>query len=117
MNRHARYFAMPTHSHEFQELNYLLQGQCTQWIGHSIIDKIGELALTKALKSGKIYAAGLDVLSEEPATKNIEFFQLDNVRITQHIAWGSQETNLRAIAIALDNLVNYLQDQPTSVIS
>ena len=71
---------------------------------YSIIDKIGELALTKALKSGKIYAAGLDVLSEEPATKNIEFFQLDNVRITQHIAWGSQETNLRAIAIALDNL-------------
>ena len=78
---------------------------------------IDELALTEALKSGKIYAAGLDVLSEEPPTKNIELFRLDNVRITQHIAWGSQETNLRAIEIALDNLVNYLQDQPTSVIS
>ena len=37
MNRHARYFAMPTHSHEFLELNYLLQGKCTQWIGQEKI--------------------------------------------------------------------------------
>ena len=46
MNRHARYFAMPTHSHEFLELNYLLQGKCTQWIGQEKIQmKQGDLLM------------------------------------------------------------------------
>ena len=46
MNRHARFFDMPTHSHEFLELNYLLQGQCTQRIGQEKIDmKQGDLLM------------------------------------------------------------------------
>jgi phosphoglycerate dehydrogenase-like enzyme len=57
----------------------------------------GPLIATKDLiagiKSGKIKAAGLDVLDEEPLKDaNAEILQLDNVIVTPHIGYDSVES-------------------------
>ncbi|MFZ4572817.1 MAG: 2-hydroxyacid dehydrogenase [Phycisphaerales bacterium] len=55
---------------------------------------VEEAALVEALKSGRIYAAGLDVFEFEPAVGR-ELAALDNVVLTPHI--GSAETKYRLI--------------------
>lgn len=78
---------------------------------------IVEEDLYEALKSGKIYAAGLDVLREEPPTKDNPLFHLNNTAITAHIAWLTRESRIRACDIAIDNFKAYLSGNPVSVIN
>ena len=52
---------------------------------------IDQGSLIDALRSGHIAGAGLDVLQEEPPEKNA-LFGLENVAITPHVAWYSEES-------------------------
>jgi len=52
---------------------------------------VDEKALYKALKDGWISGAGLDVLQEEPPDKDNPLLFLDNVVITPHTAFYSEE--------------------------
>jgi D-3-phosphoglycerate dehydrogenase len=54
----------------------------------SVID---EKALTKALKERWIAGAALDVLEEEPPSRDNPLLSLDNVVVTPHIAWNTRE--------------------------
>lgn len=57
---------------------------------------VDETALIANLRSGKVYAAGLDVMKEEdPFDTKSELFKLPNVVITPHIAFDSIETDVR----------------------
>ncbi len=69
---------------------------------------VDEKALLAALKSGRIYAAGLDVLSKEPPREDNPLFEMDNVNITPHIAWAPKETRDRLLGIAVDNLKSFI---------
>lgn len=61
---------------------------------------VDEGALYQALKSGKVYAAALDVYEEEPARKN-PLFELDNVVFTPHLGASTHEAQEKvAIQIA-----------------
>ncbi len=53
---------------------------------------IDEEALAKYLKSRKIFGAGLDVFEKEPPDKNNPLFELENVVLTDHNAWYSEES-------------------------
>ena len=53
---------------------------------------INELALIRALQEGKISGAGLDVTECEPIQHNNPLLQMENVVITPHIAWYSEES-------------------------
>ena len=64
--------------------------------------------LAQALKSGKVFAAGLDVLSAEPPRADNPLIGLPNCMITPHIAWITQESRTRLIDTAISNLESYL---------
>ena len=78
---------------------------------------IDESALVDNLKSGKVYAAGLDVVDGEPITKKSPIFDCDNAVITAHIAWAPAEARYRTVRVATQNFKNWIAGEPTSVIS
>lgn len=53
---------------------------------------VDETALYKALKSGRLYGAGLDVHSTEPCLSEDPLFALDNVVVTPHSAALTKES-------------------------
>lgn len=69
---------------------------------------INEEDLAQALNSGKVYAAGLDVLSKEPPREGNPLIVLPNCIITPHIAWITKESRTRLIDVAVSNLESYL---------
>ena len=64
---------------------------------------IDEAALHRALASGHISAAGLDVHASEPAMADNPLFMLPQVAVTPHVAWLTRETLQRSIAVAVEN--------------
>jgi phosphoglycerate dehydrogenase-like enzyme len=64
---------------------------------------IDEAAMIDALKSGKLRAAGLDVVTVEPAPAGNPLFELENVVLMPHIAWLTPETLDRSLGIAFEN--------------
>lgn len=77
---------------------------------------IDEVALKEALDSGKVYAAGLDVVAGEPLTEPCELMECENTRLTEHIAWLPVESRIRSIRIACENFLNWKEGHPTSVV-
>ncbi len=81
-------------------------------------DIIVEDDLVEALKSGKVYAAGLDVVCNEMGLNApIPLMDCQNVVITPHVAWLTEESRYRTIRIATENLKNWIDGHPTSVIN
>jgi D-3-phosphoglycerate dehydrogenase len=52
---------------------------------------INQSDLLKALQTGEIAGAGLDVFEDEPLPKDSELLKLENVVVTPHIAWYTKE--------------------------
>ncbi len=73
--------------------------------------------LVAALKSKKVYAAGLDVVCNEPISERIPLMDCPNAVITPHIAWAPLEARYRTVRLASQNLKNWAAGSPTSVIS
>lgn len=66
-------------------------------------------ALAEALLSGKLYAAGLDVVDNEPIHEDNPLLKCDNCIITPHISWASKEARQRIMDMAFDNIDMYLK--------
>jgi D-3-phosphoglycerate dehydrogenase len=82
----------------------------------SVVD---EPALVKALKNGWIKGAGIDVIEDE-ANEKSELFELnDNVVITPHAAWISEDSFYSARKIALEQLVALLSrnERPQNLVN
>ena len=65
---------------------------------------VDENALHVALTSGRIAAAGLDVMAEEPPLANHPLFALENVTFTPHMAGPTWENWAKAFRNAFDNV-------------
>lgn len=69
-------------------------------------------ALIRALESGKIRAAALDVFEEEPLPPENPLWDLDNVMITPHNSWVSEMRNERRFMIIYENLSRFQKGAP-----
>lgn len=77
---------------------------------------INEQDLANALNTGQIYAAGLDVLSEEPPRPDNPLLTARNCFITPHVAWANFESRQRLLHIAASNIKAYIEGKPMNVI-
>lgn len=73
--------------------------------------------LADALKSGKVYAAGLDAVRNEPIEMDNPLLSAPNVFFTPHISWAAIECRQRLIDYSLDNLKAYLDGNPTNIVN
>ena len=73
---------------------------------------INEADLAEALNSGKVYAAGVDVVSSEPMQADNPLLSAKNCFITPHMAWMSSEARTRLIDIAVNNIRAYRDGAP-----
>lgn len=72
--------------------------------------------LAEALNQGQIYAAGIDVMPEEPPVTSHPLLQAKNCFITPHVAWATKEARIRLMKQAVDNLKAFLNNQPINVV-
>ena len=78
---------------------------------------IVEEDMAEALNSGKVYAAGLDVVTAEPIRKDNPLLKAKNCIITPHISWAPKESRQRLMDVAVDNLRQFIAGTPVNVVN
>ena len=78
---------------------------------------IDEAALITALQQRKIAGAGLDVFDVEPLPRDHPFRKMDNVVITPHLGYVSEQNYRRYFADALEDIRGFLDGKPVRVLS
>ncbi len=80
----------------------------------SVVD---EQTLVEALQNGTIAGAGLDVFVTEPLPPDHPLRSMENVVLSPHAAAMIPEATLAGLAMAVDNVANFLQGRPTNVVN
>lgn len=78
---------------------------------------VNEQDLSDVLKSGKLSGAAIDVLQQEPMSKDCALMGAPNLIITPHTAWAPLATRQRLLNIVEDNIISFLNGKPKNVVS
>ena len=89
-----------------QSINYLPDGAVVTNSARG--DIIDDTAMIKAMKSGKVFALGLDVYNGEPKI-NSEYLKLNNLFLLPHLGSATVRTRIDMGDRAIDNLENFFQ--------
>lgn len=76
-----------------------------------------EKELSEALESNIIAGYAADVLLQEPMSSSSPLYNARNCIITPHLAWAPKETRQRLLGIAVENIKNFLNNNPSNVVS
>lgn len=106
-----------------EETRYLVNAERLRWMKPTAIlintgrgPLVDEAALAQALNEGRIMAAGVDVLEEEPPRKGSPLIGAQNCFITPHIAWATKAARERLMNIAVANVKAFLNGTPQNVV-
>jgi D-3-phosphoglycerate dehydrogenase len=79
---------------------------------------VNQAALCRALEQGWIAGAGLDVMETEPPKRDDPILRLDNVILTPHSAWYSEESRAEMRRRAVGQVVSVLKGElPYSLVN
>ena len=78
---------------------------------------IVEEDLAEALRSGKVAAAAMDVVSTEPMQNDNPLATAPNCIITPHIAWAPKEARQRIMDTTAKNIEAFLSGNPINVVN
>ena len=78
---------------------------------------IVEQDLADALNSGKVFAAGLDVVSTEPIAPDNPLLSAKNCLITPHISWAPKESRQRIMNATAENIAAFISGNPINVVN
>jgi glyoxylate reductase len=91
-----------------QSINYLPDGAVVTNAARG--DIIDDAAMIKAMKSGKVFALGLDVYNGEPKI-NPEYLKLNNLFLLPHLGSATVRTRIDMGDRAIDNLENFFNNK------
>ena len=86
-------------------------------INNSRGQMVVEQDLADALNSGKVAAAGLDVVSTEPIRGDNPLLKAKNCIITPHMSWGSKGSRQRIMDCTVGNVEAFLKGEPVNVVN
>ena len=72
---------------------------------------INESDLIAALEQKKIAGAGLDVFEKEPIDSNNRLLKLDNVVLTPHVAYKTEEALNRRMGVTVKNIADFRDEK------
>jgi glycerate dehydrogenase len=78
---------------------------------------LDEAAVAAALNSGRIAAAGLDVLSNEPPKADNPLLTAKNCLITPHQAWAAKAARARLMETTVANVKAFISGAPQNVVN
>lgn len=73
---------------------------------------LDEMALRRALESGSIGGAVLDVFNEEPLPAESPLYDVPNLILTPHTSWSSDRVVDRSLTLFVENLRRFAAGQP-----
>jgi len=86
-------------------------------VNTSRAELIEENALVTALNRGRPGMAAVDVFESEPILQGHPLLRLENAVCTPHIGFVEQDSYEHYFNAAFDNLLNYLNGQPTNIVN
>ncbi len=97
----------PETKHLIGEREFKIMKDGTILVNTARGEVVDEAAMLRALKSGKLFAAGLDVFYGEPKV-NPELFKLKNVVLTPHIGSATEKTRRKMAEMVCSDVVRVL---------
>ncbi len=92
------------------QLGMLPEGAILINIGRGAL--VDQLELVKALESGHLGGAGLDVFEEEPLPQDSPLWNMENVIVSPHSGSTSDSENTLIVELFCENLRRYLNGEP-----
>lgn len=97
--------------HFIGEKEFAFMKEGVVFVNASRGEVVDEEKLIKNLESKKISSAALDVFEKEPLNEESPLWNFDNVIITPHNSWVSQNKDKRLYELIYDNMLKYKRSE------
>lgn len=101
----------------FNDTTFSLMKKGAFFINTSRGGVVDEPALLRALESGKLVGAAVDVLAREPMSNDCVLQNAPNLIITPHTAWAPVTTRKRLLNIVCENIEAFISGKPQNVVN